>query len=702
MLVNLALGLIAAAVAEAQVLPGLQGLRSPSAEVPIMSAADKCTSIVVGPRATTDGSSMNTHSADCAECDWRPNKVPARDWPEGSMRPIHKISGTYPRQVREDRGFTWTKDNLEDLPQKDEWATMEDYTLMGHIPQVAHTYEVIEGMYGIMNEHQVGIGESTCASRLYAPPVGESLQGKPGKALLEASELTQIALERSSTAREAILTMGKLAEQYGFYSAAWDDSNGLDMVKGEGGEALTVIDPTEAWMFHIIPDDSWTGAVWVAQRVPDDHISVVANSFVIRQVDPDSPDFLYSSNLWSVAKRMGWWNEGMGKLDFLTTYAPPRHRPEYSTRRAWRVFMLAAPSSNLPGDTNEWGDDYPFSIKVEKLLGASDIMAMHRDHFEGTPYSMTTGLGAGPYGDPTRFDAGWTAWGDGMVMKDVLSGGFERAISLFRTSYCFVCQARADKPDYLARLWWSTYAPDSSTFVPFYVKMARIPSMYTQGSMHRYQDKSAWWAFSVVGNWANRFYAQAYPVVVRPLQRPLEAAMHEAANALEEQITKQHGDDEKKPLSAAARQSVVDQLTVFAEQQATTVFQKWKEAFVTVVTTFRDGYHVTGTDKAFVTVNRMFYPKSWLEAVGFWDRPGFAGGIMFAGSPTAVDAGEVAADEHAEEHAEEEQWQHGPPHHPLGGLLLAAFLFSTGFYIARRTGPKAHDHAYEPIRGMEL
>jgi hypothetical protein len=169
MLVNLALGLIAAAVAEAQVLPGLQGLRSPSAEVPIMSAADKCTSIVVGPTATTDGSSMNTHSADCAECDWRPNKVPARDWPEGSMRPIHKISGTYPRQVREDRGFTWTKDNLEDLPQKDEWATMEDYTLMGHIPQVAHTYEVIEGMYGIMNEHQVPIPQYHTPPWLHLP-----------------------------------------------------------------------------------------------------------------------------------------------------------------------------------------------------------------------------------------------------------------------------------------------------------------------------------------------------------------------------------------------------------------------------------------------------------------------------------------------------------------------------------------------------
>ncbi len=61
-----------------------------------------------------------------------------------------------------------------------------------------------------------------------------------------------------------------------------------------GGEALTVIDPNEAWMFHIIPDDTKKSAVWVAQRVPDDHISVVANQFVIREVIPNHPDFMYS------------------------------------------------------------------------------------------------------------------------------------------------------------------------------------------------------------------------------------------------------------------------------------------------------------------------------------------------------------------------------------------------------------------------
>jgi hypothetical protein len=42
-----------------------------------------------------------------------------------------------------------------------------------------------------MNEYQVSIGESTCASKLYAAPIGFG-----GKALLEASELSQIGLER--------------------------------------------------------------------------------------------------------------------------------------------------------------------------------------------------------------------------------------------------------------------------------------------------------------------------------------------------------------------------------------------------------------------------------------------------------------------------------------------------------------------------
>lgn len=80
--------------------------------------------------------------------------------------------------------------------------------------------------------------------------------------------------------------MGALAEQFGYYSAAgWDNLNGPygdAIALGEGGEALTVTDPDEAWMFHILPDDTGRSAIWAAQRIPDNHVSVVANTFVLQ------------------------------------------------------------------------------------------------------------------------------------------------------------------------------------------------------------------------------------------------------------------------------------------------------------------------------------------------------------------------------------------------------------------------------------
>ena len=74
---------------------------------------DKCTAMAVGNKGTIDGSTFNTHTADCADCDWRVNKVPAKDWPAGARRPILALSGAYPRQVRNDRGVTWSTNNLE-------------------------------------------------------------------------------------------------------------------------------------------------------------------------------------------------------------------------------------------------------------------------------------------------------------------------------------------------------------------------------------------------------------------------------------------------------------------------------------------------------------------------------------------------------------------------------------------------------------
>jgi dipeptidase len=165
---------------------------------PTSPPQDKCTTIAVGREATADGSTMATQTVDCFDCDWRVNKVPAMDHPAGATRPIYLLTSAYPRQVRSDRGETWSPENLDDgrrLPGEvlvshalgdegldvswsddsvgsegsgaedeeaqpvpnphAEWAAQEGKVILGTIPQVNHTYAVFEGMYGIMNEHQV-------------------------------------------------------------------------------------------------------------------------------------------------------------------------------------------------------------------------------------------------------------------------------------------------------------------------------------------------------------------------------------------------------------------------------------------------------------------------------------------------------------------------------------------------------------------
>jgi len=164
------------------------------------------------------------------------------------------------------------------------------------------------------------------------------------------------------------------------------------MVKGEAGEAMTVNDNEESWMFHIIGDDTGKSAVWVAQRVPPGHISVCANAFVIKGVDLDNTEnFMGSDNIFDVAERSGIWDKEGGQVfAFNEIYGQDRgHLSTYVNRRAWRILSWAAPSLNLDPHTDIWSRDYPFSVKVETPLTVADVEAMQRDHFEGTEFDTT-------------------------------------------------------------------------------------------------------------------------------------------------------------------------------------------------------------------------------------------------------------------------------------------------------------------------
>lgn len=372
--------------------------------------ADRCTSIAVGPKAMADGSTVTTHNNDCQECDIRLTHVPARDWPVGSKRPIYAVRNAYPRYAELKEENIHGPDYLLDKVDTSIYNWTVSKPIM-YIDQVSHTYAYTLGAYALQNEKQVSMGESTCSSKLVAAPIYSG-----GRAAMHMETLTEIALERCDSARCAVQLMGDLAVQYGFYGPEWEDE--IEFAQDESGEAMTVSDPRETWMFHVMPDDSGSSAIWVAQRVPDDHITAVANQFVIQEIDPtNNPrDFVASSNIFEVAIRNHWWSPSDGRLlNFAAVYGTDRKSTAYAcTRRVWRVFTLAAPSllpvfSGYTDGLATYGfgpnltQPYPFSVKPDKPLTVQDIMNMNRDQFEGTDFDLTKGTDAGPFGDPMRY-----------------------------------------------------------------------------------------------------------------------------------------------------------------------------------------------------------------------------------------------------------------------------------------------------------
>jgi dipeptidase len=566
-----------------------------------MHDPDQCTAILVSAGAAADGvGSMTTHTNDCLDCDFRLAKVPAKDHAPGSMRKIIGGRAQYPRYIGDDRGSVYTKDKI--IPGLYDWDTTE---ALGEIPEVEHTYAYLDGDYGIQNEHQLAMGESTCGALLHAVPTFDG-----GDSLLEMSELSRIAMERCKTARCANQLMGDLAVEYGFYGAVW---KGDDMtVYGEAGEAMTINDKTESWMFHILSDDTGASAVWVAQRVPEGHIAAVANGFVIKEIDlDDTENFMGSSNIYDVAERAGLWTKGE-HFSFAEVFGMNRgHLSTYVNRRVWRVFDLAAPSLKLPAKTDVWARDYPFSVPVDKGLTVADVAAMQRDYYEGTEFDTSKQPAGGPYGNPARVDQSPV---DGMTKDELVEGRFERTISLFRTSYSFVTQSRSTKPDIVGALtWFGQFTPHATVYIPVYAHVSEVPESLSTGALQRLDRKANWWAFSAVGNYAAQWFSFTIGEI-RTMQHKFEDEWFKNQDSVEELGLTIQG--------FGGNVAAVGYLTDWCNEQALDVRTQWWEFLDYLMGKYRDGMMMDKIHTETISPTKLFYPRWWLEMVGYWGFPG--------------------------------------------------------------------------------
>lgn len=423
--------------------------------------ADACTSIMVGRKASADGSVMTSHTCDSKYRTWMQSVAP-KDFARDTVMSVYsgRMHTEYPGSF----------DGMKET---------------GKIPQARHTYRFLDTAYPCLNEKQLAIGETTYTGL-------DTMVNKDGMFMIE--ELERIVLERCSTAREAITLMGKLIKEYGYC---------------DSGECLTIADPKEVWIFEVQgegPDKK--GGVWAAARIPDDHIAVSANISRIGKIDfKDKDNFMYSDNVKDVAKKMGLW-DGKGDFSFWKAYSKGNYMGEpknYSVRELY-IMQQLAPNAGFTADMEE----LPLSVKPEKPVSVEDVARLLGSYYEGTDLNLSGRLKvkngrkkktdgdevpdsivspvANPWMQPDEI-AVYEALGDS-AMHNI------RTVSVPWCSYSTIIQCRDWLPDGVGGVAWICLDnPGQSPRFPVFAGTTDLPEMLKVCGQHRTRDDAALWRF---------------------------------------------------------------------------------------------------------------------------------------------------------------------------------------------------------------
>jgi dipeptidase len=499
-------------------------------------SADACTNFIITKGATKDGSVMITYSADSHVLYGELYFWPAKNWTVGTMVDIY------------------------------EWDTGK---YLGKIPQKSHTYSVV----GNMNQHQLSIGETTFGGR---PGLEDST------AIVDYGSLIYMTLQRAKNAREAIYTFSKLTSDYGYASE---------------GESFSIADPNEAWILELIAKGPGNkGAVWVARRIPDGYISGHANhpritsfpladgvkSITSKEIDKiynPEVETVYAYDVIDVARNRGWFSGEDKDFSFSDTYAPLDFSgARFCEARVWSGFNMV---NSQMGQYTDYAmgenlkNRMPLWIKPDNKLEVKDIARMMRNYYQGTPMDMTKDVGAGPYGCTVRWrPMEWKV--DGVTYIN------ERAISTQQTGFSFIAQSRSWLPDAVGGInWFGVDDTFYTVYTPMYCGITKVPESLAvgNGDMMTFSDKSAFWIFNQVSNFA---YTRTSIINGDILKKQVELEEGYAKETVS--VDKTAADLYKKSPAEA-----VKYLTDYSLKSGNNTFKQWKDLYATLFVKFVDG-----------------------------------------------------------------------------------------------------------------
>ena len=509
------------------------------------SGAFACSNLIVGKKASVDGSVMVSYNADDYGMFGHLCHYPAGTHPKGTMRQIYDWdSGVY----------------------------------HGEIEEAPVTYNVI----GNINEYQLSIGETTYGGR-------EEMVDSTG--ILDYGSLIYVTLQRAKTAREAISVMTSLVEKYGYNSE---------------GETFSICDPNEAWIMEMQGTGAGSkGVVWVAMRIPDDAICAHANQSRIGKFNmKDKKNVLYSKNVISYARKMGWFSGKDSEFSWKNTYAfPDFSGRRFCDARVWSFFNHYADDFDryLPWALGKDKDaeDMPLWIVPNRKLSVADVENGMRDHYEGTALALdTTSIGGGIYEMPYR-PTPLTFTVDGKQYFN------ERPISTQQTAFTFVSQLRSWLPREIGGvLWFGNDDANMVAYTPVYCGNTVQPACYNTNGADAvtFSSDNAFWLCNMVSNMVYPRYSQLFPEL-KAVRDSLETSYFANQTSIEKQAADLYKTDKAAALKL---------LNNYSNTKADEMLVSWKHLATRIIVKYNDMAVKKEKDgKLLQSVTRPGYPASF-------------------------------------------------------------------------------------------
>ena len=338
-----------------------------------------------------------------------------------------------------------------------------------------------------INEANVGMtATETITSNprvLAADPLIELQEGKGRKKEIPGGigeeDIVVLVLPYIRSAREGVLRLGSLLEQYGTY-----ESNGI-----------AFNDADEAWWLETIG-----GHHWIARRVPDEAVVINPNQFGMDGFDLDDAFGDRKENLCSadlrefIAENRLDLNQN-GKFNPRDIFGSRTDMDHiYNTPRAWFMGRYLTPESHRwdgpDAEFNPESDNIPWSLVPDRKVAAEDVKYLLSAHYQGTPYD--------PY-----------------TAQDTGKRGIYRSIGINRTGVTSICQIRSEAAEPLRGIEWICFGSTTfSTMLPVYTNVPAMPK-YLSDVTTDVSTENFYWGSRLIDTLTDHDYASCIQMIER-------------------------------------------------------------------------------------------------------------------------------------------------------------------------------------------